>query len=88
MYEDSTSPPQDHDREDEYAALIKPGDAVETPDGEIWVVETVTDRDLFVTSAYRDSAGQIYADAYEPTRTTIPTTLARKVADARQVRRP
>ena len=87
--DDSTpSPPQDHDREDEYAALVKPGDAVETPDGEIWVVEAVTPQDLAVTSAYRDSSGQIYADVYEPTTTTIPQQLARKVADARQVRRP
>ena len=88
MYEDSTTPPPDHDREDEYAALIKPGDAVETPDGEIWVVEAVTPQDLAVTSAYHDSAGQIYADVYEPTTTTIPKQLARKLADARSVRRP
>ncbi|HEY5113686.1 MAG TPA: hypothetical protein VIJ45_06205 [Coriobacteriia bacterium] len=85
---DSTSPPQDYDREDEYAALIKPGDAVETPDGEIWVVEAVMSEDLDVVAAYRDAAGLIYADVYEPTHTTIPTALARKVADARQVRRP
>ena len=87
--DDSTpSPPQDHDREDEYAALIKPGDAVETPDGEIWVVAAVLEKDLDVMSAYRDATGLIYADAYEPTRTIIPAELARKVADARQVRRP
>ena len=87
--DDSTpSPPQDHDREDEYAALIKPGDAVETPDGEIWVVEAVMPADLVLVSAYRDATGLVYADVYEQTRTTIPTALARKVADARQVRRP
>ena len=87
--DDSTpSPPQDHDREDEYAALIKPGDAVETPDGEIWVVEAVRAEDLEVMSAYRDATGLVYADVYEATRTTIPKQLARKDADARSVRRP
>ena len=85
---DSTSPPQDHDREDEYAALVKPGDAVETPDGEIWVVAAVMPDDLVLVSAYRDATGLIYADVYEATHTTIPTALARKVADARSVRRP
>lgn len=87
--EDSTpTPPPDYDREDEYAALIKPGDAVETPDGEIWVVEVITAKALDVASAYRDATGLVYADVYEATHTTIPTALARKVADARSVRRP
>lgn len=86
--EDSTSPPPDHDREDEYAALIKLGDAVETPDGQLWVVELVGEQDLGVTSAFTDGAGQICVDTYEPTTTTLPKQFARKVADARQVRRP
>ena len=86
--EDSTPTPPENDREDEYAALIKPGDAVETPDGELWVVDVVGEKDLSVTSAYRDALGIIYADVYELTRTTIPAPLAHKVADARQVRRP
>ena len=86
--EDSTPTPPENDREDEYAALVKPGDAVETPDGQLWVVEKVTDRDFFVTSAFTDSAGQICVDIYEPTTTTIPKQLAHKVADARRVRRP
>ena len=73
---------------DVYAALIKPGDAVETPDGALWVVTVVAENDLGVTSAFTDSAGQICADVYEPVTTTIPRQLARKVADARQVRRP
>ncbi len=88
MEDSMPTPPPDHDREDEYAALIKPGDAIETPDGEIWVVAAVTSQDLAVASAYRDSTGQIYADVYEPTTTTLPKQLARKVADARSVRRP
>lgn len=87
--EDSTpSPPQDHDQEDKYAALIKPGDAVETPDGEIWVVAEVMPDDLVLVSAYTDATGLVYADVYEATRTTIPRALAHKVADARQVRWP
>lgn len=85
---DSTSPPPDEDRQDEYAALVKPGDAVETPDGALWVVTLVAESDLGVSSAFTDSAGQICVDIYEPTTTTIPKQLARKVADARQVRRP
>jgi len=68
--------------------VIKPGDAVETPDGEIWIVTSVLAEDLDVMSAYRDATGLVCADVYEPTRTTIPATLARKVADARSVRRP
>lgn len=86
--EDSTPTPPDHDREDEYAALIKPGDAVETPDGQIWVVEEVHESELALVSAYRVAVDLIYADVYEQTRTTIPRALAHKVADARQVRRP
>lgn len=81
---DSTPP----DPEEQYAALIKVGDAVETPDEAPWVVEAVRPGDLDVISAYRDAAGLVYADRYEATHTTIPTTLARKVADARLVRRP
>ena len=84
--EDSTPTPPDS--ADAYAALIKPGDAVETPDGELWVVDVVGKETLSVTSAYRDALGLIYADVYELTRTTIPTPLAHKVADARSVRQP
>jgi hypothetical protein len=43
--------------------------------------------ELALVSAYRDSSGRICADAYEPTRTVVPTRYAAKVADARQVRR-
>jgi hypothetical protein len=85
---DNPTPPDPQERADDYAELIKPGDAVETPDGQLWVVEKVADRDLFVTSAFADSAGQICLEIYEPTTTTIPKQLARKVADARSMRRP
>ena len=71
-----------------YAALIKVGDAIETPDGELWVVLAVLEAELSLVSAYRDSVGQICADVYEQTHTIIPREHARKVADARQVRRP
>jgi len=84
--EDSTPTPPDN--AEIYDALIKPGDAVETPDGALWVVELVGDQNLGVTSAFTDSAGQICVDIYEPTTTTIPKQLAHKVADARRVRRP
>jgi len=90
MHDDSTSPPQDHDRVDEYAALVKPGDAVETPDGEIWVVTSVGFGDepvLALASAYRASDEWIYADAYEVAVTSVPRSLVTKVADARKVRR-
>lgn len=86
MSDDSTNNPGRN--ADAYAALIKLGDAIETPDGELWVVTAVAENDLGVTSAFTSSAGQICAEIYEPTRTTIPTALARKVADARLVRRP
>ncbi len=72
---------------DEYAALVKPGDAVETPDGELWVVTEVLAGHLALTSAYRDAGGRICADVYEATHTVVPTELATKVADARRVRR-
>lgn len=73
-----------------YAALIKPGDAVETPDGALWVVEAIASTEtpmLALTSAYRSSDGRIYADAYDATHTSVPRELVTKVADARQVRR-
>jgi hypothetical protein len=82
--DDSSSTPG---RKNAYDALIKPGDAITTPDEALWVVEKIEGLDLGVISAYRDSTGQICADVYEPTRTVIPKELAYKVADARQVRR-
>jgi hypothetical protein len=76
------------DRGEQYAALIKPGDAVETPDEALWVVETVSGADLHVIAATRGDDELVYVDPYEATRTTLPRELAAKVADARQVRRP
>jgi len=75
---------------EEYERLIKPGDAVETPDGELWVV---TSRGLFgevpglgLTSAYRGTEGRVYADPVEPIETNVPADMVTKIADARQVR--
>lgn len=82
---DSTSP--DPGQAESYAALVKPGDAIETPDGQLWVVEQVLAGELHLVSAYRDAAGRICADVYEATRTVVPVEMATKVADARQVRR-
>lgn len=81
------SDPIPPDPQEQYAALIKVGDAIETPDGALWVVETVRPADLDLVSAYRQG-DVVYADRYEPTTTTIPKELARKVVDARLVRRP
>jgi hypothetical protein len=82
---DSTSP--DPSQAESYAALVKPGDAIETPDGELWVVDKVLAGQLHLISAYRDAAGRICAEVYEATHTVVPTEKATKVADARQVRR-
>jgi len=80
--DDSSRQPQ----EAPYQALIKPGDAVETPDGELWVVlGALPDELLQLVSAYRAQDGRIWADAYEPTRTVLAVGLVAKVADARQV---
>lgn len=86
----SESTEHESERAEAYAALIKPGDAVETPDGELWVVTDVgfgEEPRLELVSACRGADGRIYADAYDATRTSVPRELAVKVADARQVRR-
>ena len=75
------------DRPKQYAALVKCGDAVETPDGELWVVEALTADGLALASAYRGRDGEIVADRYEVTRTVVAAELVTKVADVRQVRR-
>ena len=77
MHDDSTS--------DHYAAHVKPGDAVETPDGEVWVVERVDESELALRSALRDEHGTIAVDHYQPVRTVVPSEYVTKVADARQV---
>lgn len=74
-------------RGDTYAALIKRGDAVQTPDGELWVVEEAGADALDVVSAHRESDGRIHVDVYiDVVRTSVPREMAVKVADARQVR--
>jgi signal peptidase I len=70
-----------------YRALIKPGDAIETPDGELWVVTEVLAEQLALVSAYRSADERICADVYEPTHTVVPAAMVTKVADARRVRR-
>jgi hypothetical protein len=72
---------------EDYSAHIKPGDAIETPDGELWVVNQVHEDVLLVVSAARGNDGRIYADAYDAVHTSVPREFAAKVADARQVRR-
>jgi hypothetical protein len=86
----SESTEHESERADVYAALIKPGDAVETPDGEPWVVTGVgfgEEPRLELVSACRGADRRIYADAYDATHTSVPADVVTKVADARQVRR-
>jgi hypothetical protein len=84
MHDDSTPP----DQGEQYAALIKPGDAVATPDDAVWVVNAVDGASLDVVAAEHADDGLVYVDPYEQIVTSVPTALARKVADARFVRRP
>lgn len=83
MHAESTPP----DRGAQYAALIKPGDAVATPDDEVWVVLETFPAALRVIAAGRGADGLVYVDPYEQTDTTLPRELVVKVADARKVRR-
>ena len=79
---------QKNGRAEEYERLIKPGDAVETPDGELWIVlQGEHGVSLALTSAYRDAEGRVHADLGEPVETSVPVEMVTKVADARQVRR-
>jgi len=73
------------DSTEAYERNIKPGDAIVTPDEQLWVVERVMLGSLAVTSAFRDSAGVIRRDIVEITSTVIPADHATKVADARSV---
>ena len=76
-------------RAQEYAQMIKPGDAVETPDGSLWVVECQTATGYALVSAYRGATdGAVYRDRENEVVTTIvPAAHVTKVCDARQVRR-
>jgi len=87
MHDESTSSQDGRARE--YAAMIKPGDAVETPDGAVWVVEYQTATGYALTSAYRGASdGAVYRDRENEVVTTIvPAAHVTKIADARQVRR-
>jgi len=77
-------------RAQEYAAMIKPGDAVETPDGALWVVDGRAGPSRYaLVSAYRGAVdGIVYRDRENDVVTTIvPAAHVTKIADARQVRR-
>jgi hypothetical protein len=84
MHGESTN----EDQGAQYEALVKSGDAVATPDDAVWVVNEVAGEVLEVVAAERADDGLVYVDPYEQTVTSVPTALARKVADARSVRRP
>lgn len=83
MHDESTPDPGE-----QYAALIKPGDAIATPDDAVWVVTALAGESLEVVAAERAEDGLVYVDPYEQTVTSVLKALARKVADARSVRRP
>jgi hypothetical protein len=71
-----------------YAALIKIGDAVATPDDEVWVVTGIVGFNEYeLVAASRGDDGLVYVDPYEQTKTALPRELISKVADARKVRR-
>jgi hypothetical protein len=77
--------PDSTDRVGDYAAHIKPGDAVQTPDEALWVVDGVREHLLLVTSAFRDREGVIHRDLVERIETALPPDHVAKVADARDV---
>lgn len=87
MHDESTS--SQDGRAQEYAAMIKPGDAVETPDGSLWVVDHQTATGYALVSAYRGAVDEVvYRDRENDVVTTIvPAAHVTKIADARQVRR-
>jgi len=70
-----------------YERFVKLGDAVETPDGGLWVVNDVAGENLAVISASRDATGQICVDGLDAVTTRLPSRFATKVADARAVHR-
>jgi len=83
--DDSTN--RSSDKAEAYDQFVKPGDAVETPDGGLWVVNDVAGDDLAVVSAYRDALGTVYADVYDVVTTRLPVKFTTKVVDARAVHR-
>lgn len=83
--DDSTN--RSPDKAEAYDQFVKPGDAVETPDGGLWVVNDVAGDDLAVVSAHRDALGTVYADVYDAVATRLPIKFTTKVVDARAVHR-
>lgn len=70
-----------------YEAHLKPGDAVTTPDGALWVVDKMRRGKLALVSATREDEGApvIEDDHLTATFTTVPKAMATKVADATDV---
>jgi hypothetical protein len=67
-----------------YAARIKPGDVVKTPDDALWIVDRCLFEEYEVTSAELGADGNIYRCCPEvQVRTLLPTEFVVKVADAR-----
>jgi hypothetical protein len=70
-----------------YEAHIKVGDAVVTPDGELWVIDEMRRGKLALVSASREDAEApvIEDDHLVATKTIVPKAMVTKVADARNV---
>ncbi len=71
----------------DYEAHIKTGDAVITPDGRLWVVDSKRGSRFDLVSATRESedAPVIEDDHLVATQTIVPKAMVTKVADARDV---
>ena len=80
----SNKDPAEEKRE-AYAALVKPGDAVETPDGNVWVVRQSWLSVIEIASARRDEHGVIKPDMFGQAVTAVPVDFVTKIADAREV---
>ena len=70
-----------------YEAHIKPGDAVITPDGALWVVDGKRGAKFDLVSATReDQSGPVVEDDHlTATQTAVPKAMVTKVADATDV---
>jgi len=77
-----------------YDAYVKPGDAVATPDGQLWIVEERRPGSderpvaLALISAYATRQGEVCVDLCEAVHTVVPLHLVGKVADARRLTLP
>jgi hypothetical protein len=69
----------------DYQHLVKRGDAVETPDGNVWMVQVPTRDACQLVLAERDADGTIRVPMFNQVVTTVPVEYLTKVADATEV---